>query len=246
MPFKTFDPANAGQASPLPGCDFALVHLRDGGPKWFRLERPVLYESPDGTVETIDPGILGDTDLTSVPPQLFWFIPSYGRHTLPALLHDYKLTTLPVGDARMAARQAADDQFLETLAGEDVPWLQRRVMWSAVTFWSRLSTGSWWNPRRVLMFLWVACALAGTGLFGWGVATGTTWMWLLGALAPIPAGMLWLQRWLAAWFFAYTAVLLAAALIVVWVTAAVWHVASWGVGLVGRKGDYTGPVLPAP
>lgn len=78
------------------------------------------------------------TDLASVPPWLWGVIASFGRHTMPALVHDRLCLEAAefaeAGDREEAARLRweADWLFRVGLDEEEVPWAQRWVMWAAV------------------------------------------------------------------------------------------------------------------
>jgi hypothetical protein len=80
------------------------------------------------------------TDLASIPPFLWGLIPSYGRHTMPAILHDVRCNAAhaavagPGGRAHSAyLRRKADQQFRHTLKTHASQGLVTRfVIWSAV------------------------------------------------------------------------------------------------------------------
>jgi hypothetical protein len=80
------------------------------------------------------------TDLASIPPFLWGLIPGYGRHTMPAILHDvrcdaaHKAAREEGGRAHSAyLRRKADQQFRHTLKTHASQGLVTRfVMWSAV------------------------------------------------------------------------------------------------------------------
>jgi hypothetical protein len=80
------------------------------------------------------------TDLASIPPFLWGLIPSYGRHTMPAILHDVRCDAAhaaaagPGGRPHSAyLRRKADQQFRHTLKTHASQGLVTRfVIWSAV------------------------------------------------------------------------------------------------------------------
>ncbi|WP_129339338.1 DUF1353 domain-containing protein, partial [Cellulomonas endophytica] len=78
------------------------------------------------------------TDLASVPEALWGVLASYGRQTLPALLHDHR-TGLVAGvrtaPARRRARREADDLFLRTLEVQGSGPVRRRLLWAGVRVW---------------------------------------------------------------------------------------------------------------
>jgi hypothetical protein len=79
------------------------------------------------------------TDLASIPPFLWGLIASYGRHTMPAILHDVRCDASKAaagqgGRAHTAyLRRRADHQFRDTLkAHADQGVVTRYIMWCAV------------------------------------------------------------------------------------------------------------------
>lgn len=95
-----------------------------GGPVWRR-----------GSVQqTVPVGLV--TDLASVPMPLWGVIATYGRQTLPAILHDATSRSLrsperPAG-SRRAGLRAADELFRLTLRESGTGPVRRWLMWSAV------------------------------------------------------------------------------------------------------------------
>lgn len=69
------------------------------------------------------------TDFASVPRIFAWFIPTYGRYTKAAILHDY-LCDLAHEDK--FARRDADAIFRQAMRTLGVPFLRRWIMWAAV------------------------------------------------------------------------------------------------------------------
>ena len=80
------------------------------------------------------------TDLASIPPCLWGLIPSYGRHTMPAILHDVRCDAAKKAVAGQGGRahsaylrRRADQQFRHTLKTHASQGLVTRyVVWSAV------------------------------------------------------------------------------------------------------------------
>lgn len=71
------------------------------------------------------------TDLASVPPFLWGFIASYGKHTMAAIVHDVLCDRAKErGDATL--RRDADRLFRDAMDEAGVPWAKRWVMWAAV------------------------------------------------------------------------------------------------------------------
>ncbi len=145
---------------------------------------------PDSRVEAGTP-----TDLASIPPFLWGLISSYGRHTMPAILHDVRCDAAAAKGAGGRAhgaylRRRADQQFRHTLrvfAGKGVA--TRYVMWSAVRLFGCL-------PLGVAVLLGVVVGLlhlAGDLFVRLSAALGevTTWRWL-SWLDVVPQGIAWL------------------------------------------------------
>jgi len=132
MPFTD---RNGNELRDLPliyrmGQDFQVVEAfcwRDP-----REGRPVL-EIPAHD-PTLPPTDGNRTDFASVPPFLWGLVASFGKQTLPAILHDsltYKARLAPA-DQRLAMRRVADEIFRVALVDAGVHQLRARVMWAAV------------------------------------------------------------------------------------------------------------------
>lgn len=110
------------------------------------------------------------TDLASIPDFLTWLVPRYGRHSLPALLHDHLIGKDTVGEKR----ENADRLFRDSMGETQVPFIRRWVMWSAVSIFTQLERplkrpGAYF---RLLAYPWLAVfAITGFllhfGLAGW-------------------------------------------------------------------------------
>lgn len=104
--------------------------------RW-RLLEPICYAGdtdrflvPDGYV----------TDFASVPRIVSWLIPTYGRYTAPAILHDYLIT-----DAMPCGRVTSNDTdglFRRAMRELGVPPVKRWLMWTGVRW------GALFNARR--------------------------------------------------------------------------------------------------
>ncbi|MGI9608105.1 MAG: DUF1353 domain-containing protein [Acidimicrobiales bacterium] len=143
--------------NPLTGSGRGVL-LRQTSPTTFELGEAFSYRK-DETTWNVTPTELSDTDLASVPWPMLWFLPTYGRHTLAALLHDQ----LVRGDhASFDRRGTADRIFFDALGELEVPLLRRLTMWSAVTVKTRWDTPSptlW--LRQLGMAMWAIAALWG-------------------------------------------------------------------------------------
>jgi hypothetical protein len=183
------------------------ILLRQIGPNTFQLMEGFRYTMPKGQVPadyevpqhnfSLPPND-GDnsTDLASVPQWFWWFIASYGRHTRPALLHDFL-----VDQPSIVGRRQADHVFRVALKESEVGFVHRWLMWTAVSFATWLKTG--W--LRAALALFVLYFLAFAGSIGYWFSGGewswlTDWSWLEShswapALGIGLAGFLWGQRW---------------------------------------------------
>ncbi|MCA1822934.1 MAG: DUF1353 domain-containing protein [Mycobacteriales bacterium] len=168
----------------------ADVVLRQLDPKFFRLEEGFRFEGARAVV--VPPG--GDaTDLASVPGFLTWLVPRYGRHTLPALLHDYLVRPgMP-----SALRAQADEVFRDAMGATQVPFVMRWTMWSAVSIATILGRRSW--LRRALVGMWLLGYAAAGGLLALratGVATLCPRLTpAVISLSPLVLSFLWGRRY---------------------------------------------------
>jgi hypothetical protein len=112
----------------------ANVVLRQSTPTEFILEEPFRLHRGGQTDIVVTRGDV--TDLASVPSFLTWLVPRYGRHTLPALLHDQLVEPGMDPDER----ERADTILRDTMGGTGVPLVRRWLMWAGVsvaTHWQR-------------------------------------------------------------------------------------------------------------
>jgi hypothetical protein len=130
----------------------AHLQLEPVGSKNFKVLRGFTYRAPEPGVPTyVVPGG-GDTDLASVPFFLQWFIRSYGKHTLAAVLHDYLWRDRPDVSFKDSNRL-----FRVAMYELDVPFVRRWLMWAAVSLAGFAKAGI---AYRVRAGLWVACIVA--------------------------------------------------------------------------------------
>lgn len=137
----------------MPFTDVEVVIKQLGDERWEIVE-PVVYKGNRDTF-TVGPGF--QTDLASVPRPLVWLIPTYGRYTKAAILHDHLC-----GEARAGKfnRYDADGIFRRSMRELGVAFLRRWIMWAAV----RVGSGS--NLIRpgigqFLLVLLIALPMAG-------------------------------------------------------------------------------------
>lgn len=80
------------------------------------------------------------TDFASVPQFMLWLIPSTGKYTLAAVLHDYFCDVgIQIGEI---SPRDADGVFRRVLRELKVSWLQRWTLWTGVRW------GALFNPVR--------------------------------------------------------------------------------------------------
>jgi hypothetical protein len=87
------------------------------------------------TINGIDIPMGYETDFASVP-RLFWsIIPTIGKHSIAALVHDY------LYDNRIGSRREADRLFLELMLQYNVNKLSAYIMYAGV----RIGALNWWR-----------------------------------------------------------------------------------------------------
>jgi hypothetical protein len=209
----------------------ADVVLRQETPVEFRMEEAFRYEEAGGEI-VVEAG--DATDLASVPGFLTWLVPRYGRHTLPALLHDHLVE--PGMDPSL--REEADTTFRDAMGATQVPVVRRWVMWAAVS----LAT-NWLRARRWKMAVaaWILLyALAGFDLllaaFGVRPFPQASSPVAAGAilLSPLVTSAVWGRRYRFGLIVAYSLVVLPASVVAVTLTLIVYLVAEWAAQLVLR------------
>jgi hypothetical protein len=163
--------------SPLGSLDLRYLRGID-----FEVEQAFRWTDPhDGAVFDVPVG--HRTDIASVPPFLWGLVASYGRQTLPSILHDHlsDLADHAPASSRDAVRRDADLRFRRALVESGVTVLRARTMWTAVAL------NRYARFRMPLALLLFAQAIASiVAIVGAVVlaALGHPW-WLL--LLPAPA-----------------------------------------------------------
>lgn len=210
--------------NPATGMPPGIVQLQqsDIEPERFLLLTPVEYVRAQAPATfQVTPAALGLTDLASIPWPVRWFVSPYGEHTLPALLHDCTVEDcLAAGGGPSITRQEADDLFLSSMGEQDVPFVRRHVMWSAVTFVTRIRHSG--VLPALLVVIWMFASLTGTALFALGLATWNLPVVVAAALAPFPFSLLWLEKWLAGLVLAFAVLILVPAALVVYAAFTVY------------------------
>jgi hypothetical protein len=92
------------------------------------------------------------TDFASVPRIAVWLVPTYGRYTAPAILHDYLITDcLPAG--RIASADV-DGLFRRSMRELGVPLVRRWLMWAGVRWgaaFNRRRRAGWWSTAPAVL-----------------------------------------------------------------------------------------------
>jgi hypothetical protein len=209
--------------------DFYLVepfrYLKDGQ------ERVVPKDNP------LDPRS-DVTDLASVPDFLTWLVPRYGRHSLPALLHDDLQHQF---DGVNLTSRKADVIFRDAMGDTRVPFMRRWLMWSAVSARTRWNISWMWKSVVVLWVLIYGAGfwIAGPFLMAYvlsGTATGITIAAVL--VSPFPLCLLWIWEKRAAVIFAYGLLIATPAIVLVAVTTGIYA----GLELVAKLWDKDHPI----
>jgi hypothetical protein len=167
------------------------VVLKQATATRFQLLRGFRWQKPDGSFYLVTPHDANSpptddnsTDLASVPRWLWWFVASYGHHTLPALLHDQAVDDEDVPDRRLA-----DTWFRLSMRDAGVFWLRRWIMWAAVS----LETLRQRHGVRFIVFLTHLCGLIAAITL---CAIGRVPWWVVAAV--VAAGAIWgPRRWLS-------------------------------------------------
>lgn len=115
--------------------------------RW-RLLEPLAYT---GAVDQFEVPAGYITDFASVPRIAVWLIPTYGRWTAPAILHDFLLTDCLPG---RVSSVDADGLFRRALREAGVPPVKRALMWTGVRWgalFNRSRRGGWWRTAPAVL-----------------------------------------------------------------------------------------------
>jgi hypothetical protein len=108
-----------------------------------RLEQDFVYEvGAEGSGREIRVPMRFETDGASIPRLLQSFLPTWGRYSRAAVVHDYLYNELRPGTEphpQAPTRQAADAVFREAMAVLGVGVFTRWIMWAAVRAFGFLS-----------------------------------------------------------------------------------------------------------
>jgi hypothetical protein len=120
--------------------------------RW-RLVKPLSYQGRDEPFE-VPEGF--ETDFASVPRVLWSLIPTYGRYTKAAVLHDYLCRKAADGEFN---RCDADGLFRRTMRELGVGLARRRMMWAAVRWAGGLDQCSFGDAALVVLITLLALPL---------------------------------------------------------------------------------------
>jgi hypothetical protein len=110
--------------------------------KLWRVVEPIVYQ---GSRELFVVPENFETDFASVPRFLTWLVPTYGRYTKAAILHDWLWDEATAGRFN---RADADGIFCRSMRELGVPFLRRWLMWAAVRLGSVPRSGPWGGGTR--------------------------------------------------------------------------------------------------
>jgi len=170
----------------VPLAGLGLRYLRE---LEFTVEQPFRWVDPrDGAEYDVPAG--ERTDLASVPPFLWGLVASYGRQTLPSILHDAlarRAANAPPA-SRYAERRDADLRFRRALVESGVTVLRARTMWTVVALDRELRFRT---PLGVLLAVQALLSIAAiVGGVVVAAALGDP-RWLLLLPAPAVVAILW-------------------------------------------------------
>lgn len=163
------------------GGGLTRIHLAQvvDDPRYFQLQQEVVYREREGAIVYRAPVQHGEpnreggtvTDLASVPHVLWSFIASYGRQSLPAIVHDRQSYLADGLEPRRALRfrKEVDRIFREGLREQKVPLFRAWLMWAFV------SLERYWRYSP-----WIAVVLIGQLVVGVAAAYVAGWAAIVG------------------------------------------------------------------
>jgi len=186
-----------------------------------------------------DPAQPRRSDLASIPPFMRWFVNSYGRHSLAAIIHDELILDARPNEGALGSDTLSDTFFREMMRCSGVPWLLRWIMWSAVAMRTRWAALGW---RRATLVTWVVLAAAGIAMFVWAVGSLAGWghvlppgvMLTIALVMPFAAAPLWGRQYGAGLVAAVAALWILPAATFGLVGVGVYRVLEWGAGRILR------------
>jgi hypothetical protein len=141
--------------------DTSSVVVEEVDAKNWKVVRGFTYVGAKGIPFEVPPG--SPTDFASVPRFFLWFLPSYGKYTKAAVLHDRLWRHyVPAGSLSYVD---ADGILRRAMRELGVPFLQRWIMWAAVRWGALLKPGGrqgWLGQApRVLLVTAIALPVVG-------------------------------------------------------------------------------------
>jgi hypothetical protein len=167
------------------------------------------------------------TDLASVPGILLWVVPRYGRHTLPAILHD-QLIHHDLKDQP----ERADRIFRDAMGEQGVALVMRWIMWAAVSTRTVWAARKWIIGLLVVWFaFWAAVAFRVTPPFAAWHEPPFTWLVHvpllvavgIAVVGPLVLGALWPRRYLVGVISGYAAFLFAVPIVAICLALGVYR-----------------------
>ena len=138
-----------GRGRVLGFTDGASVDVREVDAKDWELLKAFTYVAQD---ENYTVAIGQKTDFASIPRPVVWFIPTYGKYTKAAILHDHLCELAHRGKF---SRRDADGIFRQAMRVLGVAFLRRWIMWAGVRLGALTSADGrkgWWRDAwRVVL-----------------------------------------------------------------------------------------------
>lgn len=125
-----------------------LVIRRSGDRTW-QLEEPLRYAG-DHDTWVVPQGFT--TDGASVPRIVVWLIPTFGRYTMAAVLHDWFCVT-GIRE-KIISPVDADGVFRRVMRDLGVPPVKRWLMWTGVRWgalFNRRRRAGWWRTAPAVL-----------------------------------------------------------------------------------------------
>jgi len=128
---------------------FSPLDIRQIGDHEFKLLADLVFTDSDGTKVTVPKGF--ETDLASVPSQLWGLFPPADRYSEAAVLHDWEIAQ---SGRDKSLRKAADNRFLRCMDILNVHALRRYPMYWAVRSMSIVSGTPIHHAALQVKMLW--------------------------------------------------------------------------------------------
>lgn len=136
--------------------------IDDDADVYWRLEQDLVYQGRD---EPFTVPECFETDLASVPGFAQWLIHTWGRHTEPAVLHDYLYKMRELDPTSISASDA-DGIFRRAMFETGVPFWRRWVTWGAVRWASLVKSGFRDGPEDLPQLVLITIFPGSIGIVG--------------------------------------------------------------------------------